>query len=99
LETFLRQNTAQFTYNRHQLQHITSDVCGQYVCLYTAYICAKHYNMKSFVATFNSTDADSQALQMFQHEFGSPTPRCGHGQTCLQGIKVSTSLLTSSVLE
>jgi hypothetical protein len=31
-ETLLRQNTAHFTYNRHQLQNITSDVCGQYVC-------------------------------------------------------------------
>jgi hypothetical protein len=70
LDDFLGHNTAHFTYNQHQLQNIASDICGQYVCLYTAYICAKHYNMKSFVATFNSTDADSQALRMFRHEFG-----------------------------
>jgi hypothetical protein len=40
---------------------------------------------------FNSTDADSQDLRMFQDKFGSPTRRCRDGQTCLQGIKVSTS--------
>jgi hypothetical protein len=91
LETCIRGNTVHFTYNQRQLQNISSNICGQYVCLYTAYICAKSYNMKGFAALFDSTDADSQAVRMYRQEFGDMLARgCRHGQTCLRGIKVIT---------
>jgi hypothetical protein len=94
LEDFPRRNTAHFTYNQRQLQNISSDVCGQYVCLYTAYICSESYNMKGFAAIFNPTAANSQAVTMFRHEFGDMLPRgCRDGQTCLQGIKVTGNIL------
>jgi hypothetical protein len=92
LERFLRRNTVHYTYNQRQLQSISSDICGQYACLYTVYVCSKSYNMKGFTTIFNYKDADNQAVRMYRQEFGEMlAPGCRDGQTCLRGVRVSTS--------
>lgn len=88
LKDFLTFHSYHCTFNPHQLQDLSSDICGQYVCLYTLYVCTRGYTMAEFVALFNSTNPDGQCREMFQKEF--PLWRCGSGQGCLPGIKVST---------
>lgn len=95
LKNFISCHSYHFTFNQHQLQSLYSDICGQYVCLYTLYICTRGYTMKEFVALFNSTDPDRQAREMFHKHF--PFWRCSKGQRCLPGIKVSTCHIFSSL--
>jgi hypothetical protein len=70
--TYLQRHSIPRTFNRHILQGLTSNVCGQYCCLYTLHR-ARGLSMTSFVNMFfpaSYTCNDKRAVEMFCAQFG-----------------------------
>jgi len=80
--SFIKRNSAVWSYNETSLQGPTSVVCGQYCCLFTRYM-DESITAFQFVRLFTAADdADRQAEEMFKAHFG---PVCGTprgGQCC-----------------
>jgi len=79
--SFIKPNSAVWSYNTTSLQGPTSVVCGQCCCLFTRYV-DKRITALQFVRLFTADDADRQEVEMFKAHFG---PVCGTptgGQCC-----------------
>lgn len=75
---YLQRHSSSWTFNRHRLQGLTSNVCGHYCCLYTNHR-ARGLSMTSFVNMFvpaRYTCNDKRAVRMFRAQFGT-CPACG----------------------
>jgi hypothetical protein len=70
VQYFLQHTCPLWTYNKLQLQGLTSTVCGKYCCLLALYM-HRRYTPKQFVGLFDARIADTQVNDMFQAEFGS----------------------------
>jgi len=71
---YLQRHSISWTFNRHRLQGLTSNVC----CLYTNHG-AQGLSMTSFVNMFvpdRYTGNDKRTVQMFRAQFGN-CPACG----------------------
>jgi len=61
---------------------MTSDVCGQYCCLFALYM-DRVYTPQQFITLFAGRgNEDRQVKQMFASEFGATLPRGDLGQCC-----------------
>jgi len=75
---YLQRHSISWTFNRHRLQGLTSNVCGHYCCLYANHR-ARGLSMTSFVNMFVTaryTCNDKRAVRMFRAQFGK-FPACG----------------------
>jgi len=82
IQAFLKRNCTTWEYNKRQLQGLSSDVCGQYCCLFALFM-DRGYTPQQFITLFaGSSNADRQVTQMFASEFGATLPRGGWGQCC-----------------
>jgi hypothetical protein len=76
---FLQRHSISWTFNRHRLQGLTSNVCGHYCCIYALHR-AKGQSMTSFVNLFEPARFacnDKKAARMFRAQFGV-CPACSH---------------------
>ena len=69
-------------YNKRQLQGITSDVFGQYCCLFALYMVRGHTPPQFITLFAGRGNADRQVKQMFASEFQATLARGGWGQCC-----------------
>jgi hypothetical protein len=77
IQAFIQQNCTTWSYNKRQLQGLTSDVCGQYYSLFTLNI-EGGYTPQQFITLFTGRgNADRQVKQIFASEFGATLPRIG----------------------
>ena len=82
IQAFLRRNCKTWTYNKRQLQGLTTDVCGKYCCLFSKFV-DSGFTPQQFVALFDAGGvADKQVERLFVSEFGAHMPRGGCGQRC-----------------
>ena len=82
IQAFLKRNCTTWEYNKRQLQGLTSDVCGQYCCLFALYM-DRGYTPQQFNTLFDGrSNADRQVKQIFASEFGATLPRGGWAQWC-----------------
>jgi hypothetical protein len=68
---FLQRHPISWTFNRHKLQGLTSNVCGHYCCIY-ALSSAEGQTMTSFVDMFvpaRYTCNDKKAVRFFRPQF------------------------------
>ena len=76
--TYLQRHSISWTFNSTRLQGLTTNVCGQYCCLYALHR-ARGLSMTSFVDMFvpaRYTCNDIRALRMFRTQF-KKCPACG----------------------
>ena len=69
---FLQRHSISWTFNRHRLQGLTSNVCGHYCCIYALHR-ARGQSMTSFVNLFGPARFacnDKKAVRMFRAQFG-----------------------------
>jgi hypothetical protein len=74
---YLQRHSISWSYNRHRLQGLTSNVCGHYCCIY-AYHRARGLSMTSFVNMFGPAHYscnDKKAVALFRAHFGE-CPAC-----------------------
>ena len=65
--SYLQHHSIYWTFNHHRLQGLTSNVCGQYFCIYALHR-ARGLSMTSFVNMFSParyTCNDTKAVRMF----------------------------------
>ena len=75
---YLQRHSISWTFNRHRLQGLTTNVCGHYCCIYALHR-ARGLSMTSFVNMFEParhTCNDIKAVRMFRAQFGE-CPACG----------------------
>jgi len=85
---YLQRHSISWTFNRHRLQGLTSNVCEHYCCLYSLHR-AQGLSMTSFVNMFvpaRYTCNDKRAVQMFRAQFGE-CPACGRLEEQQQSCK------------
>ena len=87
--TFLNRNCSSWSHNHHHLQGLFSTVCGQYCCVFLAYVC-NMYNVTmdpvhAFVNLFSSTDHnynDALVVQKFKCWFHKYCKRSCNASMC-----------------
>jgi hypothetical protein len=88
ITAYLQRHSISWTFNRHRLQGLTSNVCGHYCCLY-AFHKALGQSMTSFVDLFlpaRYTCIDERAVRLFRAHY-KECPACAqveqqHQQSC-----------------
>jgi hypothetical protein len=85
---YLQCHSISWTFNRHRLQGLTTNVCGHYCCIYALHR-ARGLSMTSFVNMFSParyTYNDIKAVRMFRAQFGE-CPACGRLEEQQQSCK------------
>jgi len=85
---YLQHHSMYWTFNRHRLQGLTSNVCGLYCCLYILHR-ARGLPMTSFINKFlpaRYTCNDKRAVQLFRAQFGECSA-CGRLEEQQQSCK------------
>src|SRR5215469_3120914 len=85
---YLQRHSISWTFNRHRLQGLTTNVCGHYCCIYALHR-ARGFSMTSFVNMFSParyTCNDIKAARMFRAHFGE-CPACGQLEEQQQSCK------------
>ena len=72
IQAFVKRNCTSWKYNKRQLQGLSSDVCGQYCCLFALFM-DRSYTPQQFIKLFaGSSNADRQVTQMVASECWPP---------------------------
>jgi hypothetical protein len=85
---YLQRHSSSWTFNRHRLQGLTTNVCGHYCCLYALHR-ARGLPMTSLVIMFQParyTCNDIRAVRMFRTQFGE-CPACSRLEEQQQSCK------------
>jgi hypothetical protein len=85
---YLQRYSISWTFNRHRLQGLTTNVCGHYCGIYALHR-ARELSMTSFVNMFSParcTCNDIKAVRMFRAQFGE-CPVCGRLEEQQQSCK------------
>jgi hypothetical protein len=88
ITAYLQRHSISWTFNRHRLQGLTSNVCGHYCCLY-AFQKALGQSMTSFMDMFipaRYTCNDKNAVRLFRTHF-KVCPACDQVQQQQQSCK------------
>ena len=81
-QAFVRRNSTASDHNRRHLQGLTSNIFGNYCCLFALYT-VLGYTPQQFVGLFDAEVTDGQTDRLFASEFGPLLPSdCGSGGQC-----------------
>jgi hypothetical protein len=75
---FLRRACILWSYNARTLQGFTTDVCGQYACLFALYM-DRGLSPRQFLELFGMTEPDQLVEAAFVREFGRRNTRASGG--------------------